>query len=268
MSYSSVFRELHNGPGPLRLPNVWDAGSARIFEDLGAKAIATTSAGVAWALGYPDGNALPIGLLAGLTRNITRVIHIPLSVDVEEGYSEDPNTVAKNVLAIAEAGAVGINIEDGLGDPDVLVTKIKEIKEEMTKAGIDLFINARTDVYLQGLAAVEKSMDETVRRALLYKKAGADGIFIPGLTDPHVVHTIVKEVSMPVNLMAWPGLLPAAELGKIGVKRLSAGSGISQVLWQHAAQLAGDFLATGDSTPMSEGFMPYAKLQTLFAEKK
>ena len=117
------FRDLHNSSELLILPNAWDAGSARLFEDAGAKAIATTSAGVCWALGYPDGNTLPIEKLAVLVGAISDAIHLPLSVDVEAGYTDDPKKIAQNLKPILEAGAIGINIEDGEGEPELLAQK-------------------------------------------------------------------------------------------------------------------------------------------------
>ncbi len=122
-------------PELLILPNAWDAGSARLFEEAGAKAIATTSAGVGWALGYPDGNALPVEKLAALVENITNAIRVPLTVDVEGGYTDDPKKIPHNLKPILEAGAVGINIEDGEGAPDLLARKIEQVRKPPTAPG-------------------------------------------------------------------------------------------------------------------------------------
>jgi 2-methylisocitrate lyase-like PEP mutase family enzyme len=265
LNIAAAFREMHNNTTPLRLPNAWDAGSARIFEDLGASAIATTSAGVNWALGYPDGDLLPVNLLADLTKHIVRVIRIPLSVDVEGGYTTDPKKVGETIKPVLDAGAVGINIEDGEGSPGLLAAKIEDVRRTAASLGIELFINARTDVYLRGLAPEARLVEETCARAARYREAGADCIFIPAIFDPKDIAPIVQEIKLPVNLMAWPGLPAAAELGKLGVRRLSAGSGIPQVLWNHAAKLARAFLDTGESQPMAEDYMAHAKLQELFA---
>src|SRR5580704_3673841 len=144
------FRSLHQGPDVLLLPNAWDAITARLIESLGAKAIATTSAGLAWSRGYPDGNALPEDQLIAATRDIARVIRVPLTVDIEAGYSDDPRAVARLVARVMAAGAVGVNIEDGAGSPDLLCTKIAAIRESAAHLGVELFINARTDIYLRG----------------------------------------------------------------------------------------------------------------------
>ena len=148
-----VFRRLHEGPGLLVLPNAWDAGSARLIESVGAKAIATTSAGLAWAHGYPDGNVLPNDQLLAAIGDIARVIRVPLTVDIEAGYSDAPHAVAQLVARIAAVGVAGINIEDGAGSPDLLCKKIAAIRESIEHLGVDLFINTRTDVYLRGIAS-------------------------------------------------------------------------------------------------------------------
>src|ERR1700704_6256515 len=150
-----LFRSLHQGPALLLLPNAWDAVTARLIESLGAKAIATTSAGLAWSRGYPDGNALPDDQLIAATRDIARVIRVPLTVDIEAGYSDDPAAVARLVARVLALGAVGINIEDGAGSPDLLSKKIVAIRDHIAHSGDDLFINARTDVYLRGVARGE-----------------------------------------------------------------------------------------------------------------
>jgi 2-methylisocitrate lyase-like PEP mutase family enzyme len=174
------FRRLHS-EGLLVLPNAWDAGSARLIESLGAKAIATTSAGVAWSHGYPDGDTLPLPLLRATVADIARAVRVPVSTDVEGGYSNDPAAVGETVAAVIEAGAVGINIEDGSGATDLLCAKIERAKNAAERLGVDLFVNARTDVYLRGLAAKERRVEETLARAERYRSAGADGIFVPGL---------------------------------------------------------------------------------------
>jgi len=263
---AETFRALHHQEKILILPNAWDAGSAKIIEDAGAQAIATTSAGVSWALGYPDGDALPAKMLAVLTASITDVIRIPLSVDFEGAYTNDPAQVIENLTPIIEAGAVGINLEDGEGTPELLAKKIEHARKAAQRVGVNLFINARTDVYLQEIGSPESRVGETVARAARYRAAGADGIFVPGLGEPATIEAIVAEVKMPVNVMASPGLPSTKELQKLGVHRLSSGTAIPQVIWNQVAALATGFLATGDSRPLSENAMSYSKLQGLFAK--
>lgn len=146
-SVAQVFRRLH-GEGLLVLANAWDAGSARLIESLGAKALATTSAAVAWSHGYADGDFLPVPLLVATVADMARVISVPLTVDMEGGYSSDPAAVEEAVARVIGAGAVGINIEDGAGAPDLLCAKIERARRAGSRLGIDLFVNARTDVYL------------------------------------------------------------------------------------------------------------------------
>jgi 2-methylisocitrate lyase-like PEP mutase family enzyme len=263
----AIFRKLHHGAQPLLLPNAWDAGSARLFESLGAAAIATTSAGVAWALGYADGGKLPADAAIGVAVNIARVLKVPLSVDMENGYSDDPATVAETIRRLLDAGVAGINIEDGSQAPRVLVAKIEAIKNAAAQSGTMLFVNARTDVYLASLVEAPQRVDETLARAAIYREAGADGVFVPGLRDGAEIKTIAQGVRLPLNLLAWPGLMPAQELGALGVRRLSAGSGISQMLWGQAETLARDFLEHGRSEALDAGAMAYPRLQGLFAGK-
>lgn len=260
---AKTFHALHRGPELLVLANAWDAGSARLIESLGAKAIATTSAGVAWALGYQDGDAVPVRLLAATVALITRVIRVPLTVDAESGYSPDPATVGETVASLIDAGAVGINIEDGANPPDLLCAKIERAKQAGTRLGVDLFVNARIDVYLRGLAPKEQRVEASLARARRYRDAGADGIFVPGMIDPGEIKTFAGSIDRPFNVMARPGLPPAAELARLGVRRLSAGTGVAQGAWGRAAALARGFLAEGRSEALSEGAMTYPELNAL-----
>jgi 2-methylisocitrate lyase-like PEP mutase family enzyme/ketosteroid isomerase-like protein len=238
----SNFRYLHDDF--LLLPNAWDAGSARLIESLGAAAIATTSAGVAWSRGYADGNALPLEALLTVAREIARIIKVPLTVDIEGGYSSDPATVAKVVTGVIDAGAVGINIEDGADSPDLLCAKISAARRSAERAGIDLFVNVRTDVFLRDIATGAAAIEEVLRRAELYRAAGGDGLFVPCLSEASAIRTIVKAIApMPLNVMLVPGLPDIDSLRKLGVRRLSAGSAIAQATLGLTEHLARDFLA-------------------------
>jgi 2-methylisocitrate lyase-like PEP mutase family enzyme len=267
MSTVDTFRELHADATPLRLPNAWDAGSARLFESAGATAVATTSGGVAWALGYRDGGVLPVSELVGVVSRIARVLTVPLSVDIENGYSDDPKIVADNVMRLVDLGIAGINIEDGEDKPSVLASKIDAIRKAAARAGVDLFVNARCDVFLRNLVTKSELVEESIARGNLYAEAGADGLFLPGLQQPDHIRAVANDVSLPLNLMVWPELADAETLGKLGVRRLSAGTGIAQVAWGSAEKLAQDFLKSGGSAPMYKGFVPYTQLQDLFPEK-
>jgi 2-methylisocitrate lyase-like PEP mutase family enzyme len=199
---------------------------------------------------------------------MARVLTVPLSADVENGYSDDPQVVADHVMRVVDMGIAGINIEDGSDPATLLASKIEAIRNALSRADIDLFINARCDVFLAGLVEKSKRVEESIERGKLYARAGADGLFLPGLCEATQIEAIVGEVSLPLNVMAWAGLSNASELGKLGVRRLSAGSGIAQVLWGKAEALAQDFLQGGRSEPLSEGSLSYARLQGLFSEKR
>lgn len=258
------FRQLHHGKTPLLLPNAWDPGSARLIEASGAAAIATSSAALAWARGYADGGALPPSVLIAAVREIARVISVPLTADVEDGYSTDPRAVAETVQAVASAGAVGINLEDGKDPPDVLCAKIAAAKAGAARAGVDLFVNARTDVYLKGLVPSERRVEESIARGLRYREAGADGLFVPAVAEPEAIRRIVESVPLPLNVLVVSALPPVAELAALGVRRVSAGSGIASAVYGLVRRATAEFLREGRYGAMLEGGMPYPELNALF----
>jgi 2-methylisocitrate lyase-like PEP mutase family enzyme len=261
---ATAFNDLHRGPDILLLPNAWDAGSARLIESLGAKAIATTSAGVAWAHGWPDGDVLSRETLLASLAEITRAVSAPISADIEGGFSDDPAAVGDLVAAVIDTGVAGVNLEDGGGTPEALCAKISAARAAAGRAGVDLYINARTDVYLRGLAKGEAALAETVRRGALYAEAGASGLFAPGAAEPGEISALAAQIALPLNLLAWPGLPDGAALTALGVRRLSAGSGICQSLYGQTRRLTQGFLADGASGPMQEGAMPYPEINALF----
>lgn len=258
---ATTFRNLHTGADLLVLPNAWDAGSARLFESLGARAIATTSAGVAWSHGHGDGDALPVAIHIAAVREIVRVITVPLTVDIEGGYDHDPARVGENVRRFLDAGAVGINLEDGSGSPEVFCRKIEAARTAATTAGVALFINARTDVILKALAP-GREIAEVIARAALYAGVGCDGLFVPGLVDRDGIREIASASPLPLNVMARPALPPADELRSLGVRRLSAGSAIAQAALGVSQRLAEQFLR-GNSTALFAGAMPYGDINAL-----
>jgi 2-methylisocitrate lyase-like PEP mutase family enzyme len=260
------FRKLHDNTSPLLLANAWDAGSARLIESLGAPAVATTSAGVAWALGYRDGRRLPIVEVFDMARRMTRVLEVPLSMDIENGYADAPLKVAEHVVRLAELGVAGINIEDGTDPPALLAAKIEASRNALAKARLDLFINARSDVFLAGLADPPRLVEESLARAAIYASAGADGLFLPAIVAQHDIETVARACRLPLNVMARPGLADAQALARAGVRRVSAGAAIAQAMWDRAGTLAAGFHAHGDAdTLMKHPMLPYAQLQALFA---
>ncbi|MDR7270384.1 2-methylisocitrate lyase-like PEP mutase family enzyme [Pelomonas saccharophila] len=253
------FRQLHQGPELLKIANVWDAGSAVLVQAQGVPALATTSAGLAWALGYPDGNHLPIDEHADALRRIARIARVPLSADSEAGYSDDPTTVADNIMKFAAAGVAGINIEDGAGAPALLCRKIEAIKTAAARAGLDIFINARCDVWLKNLAP-GRAVDEVLLRARDYAAAGADGLFAAGVTAVADIEALVGGQPLPLNVMARPTLPSLTELQRLGVRRISAGSAIAEAAWGRAQRAAVGFLAEGAGSELFEGAAPYPQI--------
>ena len=260
---AAAFRALHAPGRILVLPNAWDAGSARFIASCGAAAIATTSSGVAWSLGYPDGNVLPPRLLVDAVARIARVLTVPLTVDAEAGYSDDPATVADTVRALIDAGAVGVNLEDGVGPPALLAAKIAAVKRAAASAGVDLFVNARSDVFLRQLAPPEGRVAETLERACAYADAGADGIFVPR-ADRTVIGKLAGAIALPLNVMVVPDLPPIAELAALGVRRVSAGAAIAQAVFGRVRQLSTGLLAGDPYGALFESAPTYPELNALF----
>ncbi|WP_395646810.1 isocitrate lyase/phosphoenolpyruvate mutase family protein [Terricaulis sp.] len=231
----------------LILPNAWDAASARVIQDAGAKAIATSSAAVAWAHGFADGHHFPIEKLTTALDDIVRVVSVPVTCDAEGGYADDAAGAAKNVTALIDVGAVGINLEDGREPHETHLKKIEAIRNAAERVGVNLFINARTDVYLKQLVPAEQAIEETLRRARAIKEAGASGLFVPGVFTAADIEAIVRGQSLPLNVMARPGVPKKAELKSLGVKRISAATSIFNAALAGAREAAVDFLADADS---------------------
>lgn len=258
------FRALH-GPGQLLvLANAWDAVSARLVESVGGAAIATSSAAVAWAQGVPDGEHLSFDRLLAATRDMVRVVRVPVSVDFERGYGASVEEVAAHVCRLAEAGVVGVNLEDGTEPPEVLAAKLSASREALRREGRDMFLNARTDVVLKKLLTGSQALDEVVRRAKRYVEAGCDGIFVPGLSQPEELARVVQEVPVPLNVWAAPTLPPADQLRAIGVRRVSVGPRLALTALAAARRDAEQVLA-GRWAPTFEGAtLSYAEINAWF----
>jgi 2-methylisocitrate lyase-like PEP mutase family enzyme len=244
---AEAFHRMHAGSELLILANAWDGVSARMLVNLGAKAVATSSAAVAWSHGYPDGNALPVPLLLTSLRDIAHVVTVPMTTDIEGGYSDNPDTVGETVASLLDLGVVGINLEDGRSSPDLLCAKIQAVRESATRAAVRLFVNARTDVFLKKNICGPDTLAEAIARSDRYAEAGADGIFVPGITNADAIKTLAREIPRPLNVMARPGLPPARELRQLGVRRLSAAAWLARVALRAFRETAATFLATGDS---------------------
>jgi 2-methylisocitrate lyase-like PEP mutase family enzyme len=260
---SRLFRTLHVPGSPLVLPNAWDPVSARIVANAGARAIATTSAGVAWSLGYGDGDHLPRELAVEAVARIVSAVEVPVSADIERGFGATAADVAETVRAICDAGAVGVNLEDSLRPVEEQGERLAAARQAADEAGLHLFVNARIDTHRLGTGDEESWLEETLRRALAYVDAGADGIFVLGAPSPAAVRTLVTSQPLPVNVAVDPGTSPVALLAEAGAARISAGSSIAEAAYGLVDRAARELLDAGTTTEL-EGRLSYGSLNALF----
>lgn len=265
------FHVLHAQRGVLVLLNAWDAGSARVFEAAGCPAIGTTSAGVAFASGRPDGEALTRAELVESTARMTAAVEVPVTADIESGYGETPAEVGETVAAVIEAGAVGINLEDAASEGGAPLRDVAEQCERLVAAraaadaaGVRLFLNARTDLWWQGVGEPRERLEAALARARAYVEAGADGLFAPGLVEPDEIAAFTAAVGVPVNVLGSRATPSLAELERLGVKRLSVGSGPIRAVLDFAGRIALDVLETGDSELLAAGTLTYSEANDLF----
>ena len=256
---ANSFREMHHGGKLLVLPNVWDVASARVIEEAGYQAIATSSAGVAFSLGYPDGQKISREEMVARVARIARSVKVPVTADVEAGYGDHPEDAAETARGVIEAGAVGMNLEDGTDDPQqplaeltLQLEKIRAIREAALESSVLLVLNARTDVYLAQVGEPELRYGETVRRLLAYRDAGADCVFAPGLRDPETIAKLVHDVQCPVNILAGPGYPSLPELQKLGVARVSLGSGPMRATLGLLRRIAEELKTSGTYTALAD----------------
>jgi 2-methylisocitrate lyase-like PEP mutase family enzyme len=247
---ANLFRNLHRGPKILVLPNAWDVASARILENAGIAAIATTSAGVAFTLGYPDGQKISRGEMLSVVARIAAKVKIPVTADVEAGYGNRPEDAALTARALIEAGAVGLNLEDRtddrrLVDLSLQLEKIAAVRETSRMMGVPLVLNARTDVYLLELGKAESRFAETLNRLIAFREAGADCLFAPGIRDLEVISRLVRELQNPLNILCGPGSPSIPELQRIGVARVSLGSSTMRATLGLVQRMAQELQTTG-----------------------
>jgi 2-methylisocitrate lyase-like PEP mutase family enzyme len=262
---------LHRPGHPLILINAWDAATARLLEQAGSAVIATTSAGIAFAYGYPDGEKIPRDQMLEAIARICAAVTVPVTADVEAGYGNTPENLHRTATGVLEAGAVGINLEDGTGRPDhpladlpLQLEKIRAVKEAALRHGVPIVLNARTDVYLDRVGPEADRFAETIRRGEAYRDAGADCVFVPGVTDPSVIGAIVKRLACPVNVLAVAGSPPIGDLARLGVARVSLGSGPMRAAMTLVQRLAEEVLAKGTYSAL-EGIIPHAGMNDLMA---
>jgi 2-methylisocitrate lyase-like PEP mutase family enzyme len=251
------FRALHQGK-ILVLPNAWDVASARVVQQAGFSAIATTSAGIAFTLGYPDGQRISREEMLAVVGRIARAVKVPVTADVEAGYGDRPEDAARTARDVLAAGAIGMNLEDSTRDPlrpllelSLQVERVKAVREE------PIVLNARTDVYLLEVGASDKRYDETLRRLAAFRDAGADCVFAPGLRDAATIARLVKDLQCPVNILAGAGFPPVPELQKLGVARVSVGSGAMRATLGLLRRIAEELRSAGTYATL-DGAIPFA----------
>lgn len=266
---ANEFRAMHRGGKILILPNAWDVASARVFEEAGFSAIATTSAGIAFSLGYPDGQKISREEMVARIGRIARAVKVPVTADVEAGYGDRPEDVARTAREVIEAGAVGINLEDAtndlqrpLFDLSLQLEKIHAVREAALKAGVLLVLNARTDVYLAEVGAPELRYFEAVKRLIAYRDAGADCVFVPGLWDLATIEQLVRDVKCPINILGGAGSPTIPDLEKAGVARVTNGSASMRATLGLLKRLSEELKNRGTFTSLDDA-MPYADVNRM-----
>ena len=263
---TELFAGLHKRGEPLLLANAWDVASAVAIAAVGAKAIATTSGGVAWSLGVPDGADLGTERAAAAIGRIVAAVSVPVSADIEAGYGDSPDAVAATVAAAAEAGAVGVNLEDRRADGSLYEVSEQTGRLAAARAAVrdvPIWINARTDVFLSGAySSTAAGVATALDRAAAYKAAGADSLFVPGLLDLDAITELVAG-PLPIAVMAGPGAPPVAKLAATGVVRISVGTAIAQAAYALAAHAAEELFTTGTYTSAANGYSYQAMNEAL-----
>jgi 2-methylisocitrate lyase-like PEP mutase family enzyme len=266
---AQLLRSLHVPGDPVVLPNAWDVASAVVFAaHPRCRAIATTSAGVAAVLGYPDGEAVSPAEMIEAVARIAAAVDVPVTADMEGGYGDTAAEIAAVAERLGAAGAAGLNLEDahsgGLVDPDLHCRKIDALRE----TGVPLVINARTDVYLLGVGEPAERFDHAVGRMNAYLGAGADSAFVPGVTDAELIGRLVEAVEGPLNVLAVAGTPPVAELARLGVARVSVGSGPMRAALALARRIADEVLERGEYSSFTEEAVPYPELNRMLAQRE
>jgi 2-methylisocitrate lyase-like PEP mutase family enzyme len=265
-----AFRQLHTGPRILVLPNAWDVITARVIESAGFAAIATSSAGIAWALGYADGERISRGEMLAVVRRIASSVRVPVTADMEAGYGTTPDAAAETARGVIAAGAVGLNLEDGtnegrLVDVALHQDRIRAMREAGAAAGVPLVINARTDAFEVKEWSPSDRFTAAVRRANAYRAAGADCLFVPHVSDAATIGQLAREIEGPLNVIAGPPAPPIPELERLGVKRASLGPRVVQAALGLVRRAATELRERGTYESMADLLIPFSELQRLVA---
>jgi 2-methylisocitrate lyase-like PEP mutase family enzyme len=261
MTKAEKLRALHHGPEVLVLPNAWDCASARIFEELDFPAIATTSAGISFSLGYADGQNIPGKEMLATVGKIARSVDVPVTADLEGGYGDIGETAA----ALLESSAAGLNLEDILGQgPESLASIDEQVSRIAAVRRTGVVVNARTDLYLMQIGDASTRFDRACERLKAYRDAGADCLFIPGITSEDLIARFVEALECPINILAVAGVPPIARLKGLGVARVSVGSGMMRSAMGHTRRIAEALKNTGQFDKMIDGSIPFDEADGLF----
>jgi 2-methylisocitrate lyase-like PEP mutase family enzyme len=267
---ADAFRKMHDRSRILVLPNAWDVASARIVEQAGFRAVATTSAGVAWSLGYPDGEGLGRDEMLEVVRRIASRVAVPVTADMVAGFANSATEVPETVRRLIAAGAIGMNMEDGTHDENgalvdvaVHVAKVRAAREAGAAAGVPIVINARTDVYLAQIGEPASRLRHAVERANAYREAGADCLFVPGVRDADTIARLVREINGPVNILAGGNAPSIRELEQLGTARVSLGSGPMAATIGLLKRIMDDLRGPGTYRLINENAVAYAEINRL-----
>jgi len=267
------FRNMHRGPRMLVLANAWDVVSARILEECGHPAIATSSAAVAFSRGYPDGQRISRDEMLDVVGRIARAVRVPVTADLEAGYGTTPKDLGDTTKAAIEAGAIGMNLEDS-GDDDsslvdlaLQVEKVRAIRETAKSLGVPFVLNARTDIYLASIGPEATRFDRTVERLHAYRDTGADCLFAPGVHDKEIISKLVEAVAAPLNILITPQCPSLTELGKIGVARVSAGSAVMRATLRVVERIGKEMLESRSTETLFDRAIPWADLSGMMSRQ-
>lgn len=258
-------RQLHTEGPLLVLPNAWDAGSARVFAAAGYPALATTSAGVAFSLGYPDGERITRDDMLAAVGRIVRRVDVPVTADMEAGFGRGPDAIAETVQGVLELGAVGMNLEDRIGEEPLLdftlaVERVRAARAAAKAAGVPLVLNARTDAFSQGMGGLA----EAVRRGNAFREAGADSVFVPFVSDRDTIERLVNDIDAPLNILGTPGAPSLKALESLGVRRVTFGSAPMRATLGLVRRMAREWKEKGTYGTLDAYGIPFAELQQLY----
>lgn len=269
---AETLRALHVPGRPLVLVNAWDAATASLIERAGASAVATSSAAAANALGYPDGGHIGRDRMLAAVAVIAAAVAVPATADLEAGYGDDPEDAAATARGVLAAGAVGLNLEDTAGGDSAtllpiegFVAKIAAVHAVAADTGVPLVLNARTDVFIGEVGEPESRLEHAIARGRAYIAAGADCVFVPAVTDSDLIAALVRELEGPVSVLATSSSPPLPELARLGVARVSVGSGPYRAALALTARIAAAAYEREDLAPLYVEQLPFGEAQALLS---